>query len=254
MEEALEIVRSTVAAAVAEGTPLEVAGTGTKRALGRPMQTDRTLDLSAFDGVTNYEPDELVLTAGAATRRSEVEPLLAARGQCFAFEPPDYSRLLGQGDAGSLGGMIGCNLAGPRRIKAGAARDHFLGFTGVSGRGEIYQAGGKVVKNVTGYDLPKLIAGSYGTLTALTSVTLKVLPAPESEDTLILDGLDDATAIRAMSLALQSPFEVSGAAHLPGAMYDGIAATLLRLEDITPEEPRGGNKCRALRSPYHKYN
>ena len=142
--------------------------------------------------------------------------------------------------------MIACNLAGPRRIKAGAARDHFLGFTGVSGRGETYQAGGKVVKNVTGYDLPKLLAGSYGTLTALTSVTLKVLPAPESEDTLILDGLDDATAIRAMSLALQSPFEVSGAAHLPSAINGGVAATLLRLEGVPPSVAYRRDRVAAL--------
>lgn len=166
--------------AIAAKTPLEITGRNTKTVLGRPVQAAATLDLSGFSGIASYEPDELVLTAGAGTPRSEIEPILAARGQCFAFEPADYSRLLGADDAGSLGGMIGCNLSGPRRIKAGAARDHFLGFTGVSGRGETFQAGGKVVKNVTGYDLPKLLAGSYGTLTALTSVTLKVLPAPET--------------------------------------------------------------------------
>lgn len=239
-------LESVVRGAIAAKTPLEVTGRNSKATLGRPVQAAATLSLSGFSRITSYEPEELVLTAGAGTPRSEVEPLLAARGQCFAFEPPDHSRLLGVGDAGSLGGMIGCNLAGPRRIKAGAARDHFLGFTGVSGRGEVYQAGGKVVKNVTGYDLPKLLAGSYGTLTALTSVTIKVLPAPESEDTLILEGLDDATAIRAMSLALQSPFEVSGAAHLPAAINAGIAETLLRLEGVPPSVAYRRDRLAAL--------
>ena len=239
-------LESIVRDAIAAKTPLEVVGRNSNPALGRPVQAASTLILTGFSGITSYEPEELVLTAGAGTPRSEVEPILAASGQCFAFEPADYSRLLGTGDAGSLGGMIACNLAGPRRIKAGAARDHFLGFTGVSGRGETYQAGGKVVKNVTGYDLPKLLAGSYGTLTALTSVTLKVLPAPESEDTLILDGLDDATAIRAMSLALQSPFEVSGAAHLPAAINNGTAETLLRLEGVPPSVAYRRDKLASL--------
>ena len=239
-------LESIVREAIAAKTPLEVIGRNSKAALGRPVQAAATLSLSGFSGITSYEPEELVLTAGAGTPRSEIEPMLAARGQCFAFEPADYSRLLGAKDAGSLGGMIACNLSGPRRIKAGAARDHFLGFTGVSGRGEIFQAGGKVVKNVTGYDLPKLLAGSYGTLAALTSVTLKVLPAPESEDTLILDGLDDASAIRAMSLALQSPHEVSGAAHLPAEINEGVAATLLRLEGVAPSVAYRRDKVAAL--------
>jgi glycolate oxidase FAD binding subunit len=213
---------------------LDVQGAGTKTQIGRPVQAAATLDLSGFAGIIAYEPEELVLTAGAGTRLSEIEAALTARGQSFAFEPPDYSHLLGSDHAGTLGGMIACNLAGPRRIKAGAARDHFLGFTGVSGRGEIFQAGGKVVKNVTGYDLPKLLAGSYGTLAALTQVTLKVLPAAESEETLVLEGLEDEAAIRAMSLAMQSPYEVSGAAHLPAAVNDGKADTLLRLEGVAP--------------------
>jgi glycolate oxidase FAD binding subunit len=239
-------LESIVRDAIAAKAPLEVKGCGTKESLGRPVQAAATVSLGGFSGIASYEPEELVLTAGAGTPRSEVEPILTERGQCFAFEPADYSRLLGAGHGGTLGGMIACNLAGPRRIKAGAARDHFLGFTGVSGRGETFQAGGKVVKNVTGYDLPKLLAGSYGTLAALTSVTLKVLPAPESEDTLILDGLDDASAIRAMSLALQSPFEVSGAAHLPAAISGGIATTLLRLEGIPPSVVYRREKVAAL--------
>src|SRR6185312_7262102 len=137
-------------------------------------------------------------------------------GQMLAFEPPDWRALLGSGDASpTLGGVISCNLAGPRRIKQGAARDHFLGLTGVSGRGEAFKAGGRVVKNVTGYDLCKLIAGSYGTLAALTETTMKVLPAPEKVRTVLVFGLDDARAIEATAAALGGAHEVSAAAHLP---------------------------------------
>src|SRR5690606_9424529 len=121
----------------------------------------------------------------------------------------------GAAGEGSLGGLLACNLAGPRRIKAGAARDHFLGFSAVTGRGELFKAGGKVVKNVTGYDLPKLIAGSYGTLAVMSEVTVKVLPAPEKTRTVLILGLDDTRAAAALSEALGSPHEVSAAAHLP---------------------------------------
>ena len=211
--------------------PLELTGAGTKRAIGRPAPEATLLDLTGFSGITLYEPDELVLSAGAATPRADAEAALAKAGQSFAFEPPDLSRLLASGDAGTLGGMLSCNLAGPRRIKAGAARDHILGVTGVSGRGEIFKAGSRVVKNVTGYDRPKLMANSWGTLAALTSVTFKVLPAAETEATVALHGLDDAAAIHAMSAAMQSSCEVSGAAHLPASLGDA-ARTLLRLEGI----------------------
>ena len=133
--------------------------------------------MSAFAEIAAYEPEELILEAGAGTRLAEIEALIAARGQQLAFEPPDLSRLLGSPHSGTLGGLMACNLSGPRRIKAGAARDHMLGIRGVSGRGEVFKAGARVVKNVTGYDLPKLLTGSYGTLAALTSITVKVLPA-----------------------------------------------------------------------------
>jgi glycolate oxidase FAD binding subunit len=208
------------------GGPFEVLGTGTKRGSGRPVQSARSLDLSGFSGVIVYEPEELILEAGAGTRLSEIEALVDGRGQQLAFEPPDLSRLLGSAGSGTLGGVIACNLSGPRRIKSGAARDHILGICGVSGRGEIFKAGARVVKNVTGYDLPKLMTGSWGTLAALTAITLKVLPRPETEETVVLEGLDDAEAVKAMSLAMQSSCEVSGAAHLPGE------ATCLRLEGI----------------------
>ena len=213
-----------VAKAAEHKLPLDVQGTGTKRALGRPVQAADLLDLSGFSPIDLYEPDELVLTAGAGTLRSEAEASLAKARQCFAFEPPDFSRLLGSAHAGTLGGMLACNLAGPRRIKAGSARDHILGVEGVNGQGQAFKAGGRVVKNVTGYDIAKLMANSFGTLAALTKLTFKVLPASETEETLLIESLDGAAATRVMAEAMQSSVEVSGAAYLPGE------ATLLRLE------------------------
>jgi glycolate oxidase FAD binding subunit len=230
--------------AAAEETPLELAAGGTKRGFGRPVQAAHRLDLSAFAGIRDYQPAELVLTAGPATPLAELEAALAANRQMLAFEPGDWGPLLGApAGAGTLGGALACGLAGPRRIRAGAARDHFLGFRAVSGRGEAFKAGGKVVKNVTGYDLPKLLAGSFGTLAALTEVTVKVLPAPERTRTLLLFGLDDAAALAALGRALSGPFDVSGAAHLPAGIADplgiphlrpGAAVTALRLEGHIP--------------------
>src|SRR5258708_22333713 len=163
--------------AVGENKSLEIVGRGTKRTLGRPAQSDATLDLSGLSGVTLYEPEELVLSAKAGTPLAEIETLLAASAQELAFEPMDYGPLLGSpAGRGTIGGVVGANLSGPRRIKAGAARDHFLGACAISGRGEIFKTGGRVVKNVTGYDLCKLLAGSWGTLGAMTDITLKTLP------------------------------------------------------------------------------
>ncbi|QPC41589.1 glycolate oxidase subunit GlcE [Kaustia mangrovi] len=241
--DSVEALRDLVAGAASEDRPLAVRGHGTRDTVGRPVQAAATLDLSGLSGITLYEPEELVLGARAGTPRGEVEEALAGNGQEFAFEPPDLGTLLGSQGRGTLGGMIACNLSGPRRVKAGAVRDHFLGFTGVSGRGEVFKAGGRVVKNVTGYDLPKLMAGSWGTLVAMSDVIVKVLPRAQTQSTLALMGLDDATAIRAMSLALQSPYEVSGAAHIPADVLarsngtqeaEATAVTALRLEGVGP--------------------
>ncbi len=186
----IDELRDAVAEALAAEEPLELVGGGSKRGLGRPVQAAHTLDLARLSGIRDYAPNELVLTAGAATPLAEIERVLAEHGQMLAFEPPGWCGLLGADEASpTLGGVLACNLAGPRRIKAGAARDHFLGFRAVSGRGEIFKAGGKVVKNVTGYDLPKLMAGSYGTLTALEEVTVKVLPRPENVVTVLFAGV-----------------------------------------------------------------
>src|SRR5882672_431555 len=212
-------VVDAVAQAVADEAPLEIVGQGSKRGLGRPVQAARQLDLSGLSGITLYEPNELVLTCGAGTPLMEIEAALKQSNQQLAFEPADLAPLYGGAPGGgTIGGALSCNLSGPRRLKAGAARDHFLGFKAVSGRGEAFQAGGRVVKNVTGYDLCKLLAGAHGTLAALTEVTIKVLPASEKSRTVLIYGLDDGSAILALGRAVNSPHEVSGAAHLPAAI------------------------------------
>jgi glycolate oxidase FAD binding subunit len=212
----LDELRDAVAGALAAEEPVELVGGGSKRGLGRPLQTPHVVDLSRLAGIRDYAPNELVLTAGAATPLAEIQRALDETRQMLAFEPPDWRGLFGTQDTSpTLGGVLACNLSGPRRIKAGAARDHFLGFRGVSGRGEIFKAGGKVVKNVTGYDLCKLIAGSHGTLAALEEITVKVLPLPEAVATVLFAGVEPVAAVQLMAAALGSPHEVSGAAYLP---------------------------------------
>jgi glycolate oxidase FAD binding subunit len=235
----LEVVRW----AAGEGEPVEIVGQGSKRGIGRPVQTEHVLDCSGLSGVTLYEPEELVLSARAGTPVAEIETLLAEKNQEFAFEPMDYGPLLGgEPGRGTIGGLLSANLAGPRRLKAGAARDHILGINAVSGRGEAFKSGGRVVKNVTGYDLSKAMAGAWGTLAALTDVTFKVLPRSETETTLVLRGLTEEQAVAAMVAAMGSSAEVSAAAHLPetvtGKVLDGAlsgrASTLLRVEGFGP--------------------
>lgn len=238
-----EQVVDALAWACAEETPVEILGTGTKRGFGRPMGNgNRTishvLDLSGLRGITLYEPEELVLSAWAGTPLADIEAAVAEKGQMLAFEPPALARIYG-GTGGTLGGLIACNLAGPRRIKAGAARDHILGIEAVTGRGELMHSGGRVVKNVTGYDLSKLLTGSFGTLAALTQITIKVLPAAETVETVVLTGLDDDAAVKAMALAMNSSHEVSAAACVPaslaGSVHDGGAAvTAIRIEGFVP--------------------
>ena len=228
-------MRDAVATALAAAEPIEIVGGGSKRGLGRPLQTPHTLDLSRLAGIREYAPSELVLTAGAATPLAEIEHALAGAGQMLAFEPPNWRGLLESDDRPTLGGTLACNLSGPRRIKTGAARDHFLGFRAVSGRGEIFKAGGKVVKNVTGYDLCKLMAGSYGTLAALEEVTVKVLPRPETVATVLFSGIAPGPAVRLLAAALGSPHEVSGAAYLPPGTADlRASAAALRVEGPAP--------------------
>jgi glycolate oxidase FAD binding subunit len=236
-------VEQAVRSALATDQPLEIIGHGTKRQIGHPMTTNAVLDLSALNKVTSYEPNELIITVEAGAPLGDVLSLIDSKNQHFAFEPMNPAALLGGTADGTIGGMLGAGLAGPRRIKDGGARDHLLGIHAVSGFGDSFKAGGRVVKNVTGYDLCKLMAGSWGTLAVTTQATLKVMPRPETQRSLVLRGLDDTTAARAMSAALGSPFDVSGASHLPASSLHGASAlgdlgageqsvTLLRLEGI----------------------
>jgi glycolate oxidase FAD binding subunit len=238
-------VEQAVRAAIASEQPLEIIGHGSKRAIGQPMATNAVLDLSALNAVRSYEPNELIITLEAGVPLADAVSLIDSKSQQFAFEPVDTSALLGMPARGTIGGMIAAGLAGPRRVKAGGARDHLLGAHAVSGFGDSFKTGGKVVKNVTGYDLCKLLAGSWGTLAVMTEVTLKVMPKPECERTLVLRSLDDLAANRAMTAALGSPFDVTGAAHVPASSLRGEilglnllgspreAVTLLRLEGIS---------------------
>jgi glycolate oxidase FAD binding subunit len=254
-------VEAAVQAALADGRTLETIGHGSKRAIGRAAQWDATLDLSELSGITLYEPAELVLSAKAGTPLAEIEAAVAASNQQLAFEPMDVGPLLGaEPGRGTLGGMLAANLSGPRRIKAGAPRDHMLGFSGVSGRGETFKSGGRVVKNVTGYDLSKLMAGSWGTLTVMTDATIKVLPRPETEETLILTGHDAVDAGQAMRLAMNSAGEISAAAHVPQAAAGrlpvaslaaaGRAVTAIRLEGVPPSIAHRRELLRSILRPY----
>src|SRR2546423_646832 len=255
-------VEAAVQWALAESKTLELVGQGSKRGIGRAAQWDLSLDLSDLSGVTLYEPDELILSAKAGTPIAEIEALLAKNNQELAFEPIDYGPVFGAAPdldgsrRGTIGGVLAANLSGPRRIKAGAARDHFLGFTAVSGRGETFKSGGRVVKNVTGYDLCKVLAGSWGTLATMTDVTVKVLPRAETEETVLVLGLDDASAARAMSAAMNSSNDVSGAAHFPAPLAAsiqaeaGTALTALRLEGVAPSVEHRRRALEALLKPF----
>ena len=230
--------------AMAESQSLEIVSGGSKRGLGRPPHADHRLDVSRLSGIVDYEPAELILTARAGTPMAEIESELEARRQMLAFEPPDWRGLLGGGGEPTLGGVLACNLAGPRRVRAGSARDFFLGFSAINGWGDVWKAGGKVVKNVTGYDMCKLQAGAYGTLSVLAEATLKVMPKPETACTILLQSVADEIAIPELSKALNTPYEVSAGAHLPApvarrsavaAVAEGLGAiTALRLEGPAP--------------------
>jgi len=217
--------------------PLAIEGNGTKRGMLRPVQAARTVSVRALTGITLYAPQELVISARAGTPLPEIEAALAERGQHMIAEPPDLTWLW-QGGTQTLGGVVAANLSGPRRIAWGATRDHLLGVRAVNGVGEVIRSGGRVLKNVTGLDLCKLIAGSQGTLAVMTEATLKVLPAPEATATLAIAGLDADRAREAMSVGLGSPYGISGAAFLPVEAASwlpdlaGRSATLLRLEDF----------------------
>ncbi|WP_417426606.1 glycolate oxidase subunit GlcE [Hoeflea sp.] len=234
-------VARLVAAAFAAKNPLEIRGGGTKADLGGPSQSASAISMTKLTGITNYDPSELVMAARAGTPLAEIETALAANNQMLTFEPMDYRPLLGATGEPTIGGVFAGNISGPRRLSAGAARDNLLGVRFVNGSGEIVKSGGRVMKNVTGLDLVKLMAGSWGTLGVLCEVIFKVLPMPETSVTVVVSGLNDAEAAEAMAAALMMSVEVSGAAHLPesvvakvaGGRLKGGPATVLRLEGLT---------------------
>ena len=234
-----------LAAAVSEAhtaaEPLLVHGSGSKDGLLRPVHAARTLSTRSLTGITHYSPQELVLSARAGTPLADLAAAVAEKGQHLIAEPPDLGALLGSNEAPTLGGVVATNLSGPRRVTWGAMRDHVLGVQAVNGRGEKIHSGGRVLKNVTGLDLCKLLSGSYGTLAVLTEITLKVLPVPERRGTLVLKGLDPERAVAALSAALGSPYGVSAAAWLPAPLAARIpplawfrgSVALARIEDFS---------------------
>lgn len=229
----LEELTDAVAEAALAREPIEILGDGALRPIGRPVAAPRQLSTRRLDRIHFYEPDELVISLEAGVGLDQIEATLAGSGQQLAFEPPDLSRLLGSSGRRTIGGAVAANLSGPRRLQAGALRDHLLGFVAVNGRGEAIKSGGRVVKNVTGYDLSKLVAGSWGTLCVLSSVTLKVLPRAETSATLLVPGASAEAAVRLFARALAAPLDVTGAAWLPAELArpfaDGPVAAL-RLE------------------------
>lgn len=208
-------IAEAVRAAWSSGAPLLVEGGGTKAGMLRTVQASGTVGTRGLAGVTLYAPKELVFSAKAGTTMRDVEVMLAGGGQHLIAEPPDYTKLLGSEGDQTLGGIVATNLSGPRRVAWGAMRDHVLGLRAVDGTGQVMRSGGRVLKNVTGLDVCKLLTGSHGTLGVITEVTLKVLPAPEATGSVILSGLDAEAGVSALSAALGSPYSVTGAAWLP---------------------------------------
>ena len=238
-------IAEEVRAAHANGTPLEIKGGGTRLALGRPVQAEKSISTAGLSGISLYDPGALTLVAGAGTPVSEIEAALAAEGQRLPFEPMDHRGLLGTKGEPTIGAVAAMNNSGPRRIQAGAARDAMLGVRFIDGRGDVIRNGGRVMKNVTGYDLVKLMAGSWGMLGVLTEIAFKVLPAPEASATVALSGLDDARAVAALSAALGSPYDVNGAAHLPGR-----SLTIIRVEGFEAQVKHRAPALAALLKSY----
>ncbi|MEM8855707.1 MAG: glycolate oxidase subunit GlcE [Pseudomonadota bacterium] len=247
-----EEVREAVRWAIEAGEPLEVIAGATKRKIAEPAQTAYVLDVNDLSGILAYEPEELILTVRPGTSLETLTQTLADKNQMFAFEPIDLSALLG-GGPGTIGGTFGSNYSGPRRVTAGAVRDHMLGVEAVSGRGDVFKAGGKVVKNVTGYDLSRALCGSWGTLAVATELTIKVLPKPEQQTTLVLTDLAPGEAVVAMSTVMGSSADASGAAYLPADIAQTLplglgsgSATVLRLEGFGPSVAARSQTVRGL--------
>ena len=211
-EEIAEIIRNCYK----KNIPLEINGSKSKNKIGRNFQAEKTLDLTNYSGIIDYKPEELYIKVKAGTPINSIIEELDKHDQQLAFEPVDFGFLFnGKSNNGTIGGVISCNFAGPRRFKVGSARDHLLGFQGINGKGEIIKSGGTVVKNVTGYDLCKLISGSFGTLSVLTELSVKVLPKPQSSKTLIINNPHIKKAIEYLGTALSSSSDPSGGVFYP---------------------------------------
>jgi glycolate oxidase FAD binding subunit len=245
-----------VADARAAGRPLLVEGFGSKAAMLRPVQAAATISTRNHTGITFYSPRELVISARAGTPLAEIEAALAEKGQYLTAEPPDISGLLCSKRAQSWGGVVATNLSGPRRVAWGAMRDHVVGMRFINGRGQVIRAGGRVLKNVTGLDVCKLITGSHGTLGIMTEITVKVLPAPPATGSVIIRGLDAGHGVAALSAALGSPFGVSGAAWLPAwaaGSIPGIGSqslTIMRIEEFPDSVAYRLERLAALLAPF----
>ncbi len=210
-----------------KSNPIEIVGNGSKR-IGRIVQSSQTLSLNSMSGILEYFPEELYIKVLPGTSLQEIEATLKQKNQFFGFEPNDLGYLYNaQSNPGTIGGVVSCNLSGPGRFKNGALRDHVLGFKAVNGSGAKVKSGGTVVKNVTGYDLSKIISGAYGTLCAITEINLKVSPLPEFEETFLISGIDYIQAIDVFRKALDSSLEISGACFFPETN-----ASFLTLNDV----------------------
>jgi glycolate oxidase FAD binding subunit len=251
-----EEAASIISDHTARGAALSIVGCNTRSGFGNAVASDATLSSRDLAGIVAYNPGEMVMTARAGTPVADIEAALAEGGQMMAFEPMDHRPLMATEGEPTIGGIFAANVSGPRRFVSGAARDSLLGVRFVNGRGEIVKAGGRVMKNVTGLDLAKLMAGSHGTLGLLTEVTFRVPPMPKTEETIVLSGLNDAEAATAMAAAMALPLEVSGAAHLPltvaWSFLDGKLpqgeATVLRIEGLPGSVSARGEKLAAAMS------
>ena len=238
-EEIAEIIKNCYKKSI----PLEINGTKSKNKIGRNFQSEKTLDLSGYSGIIEYKPEELYIKVKAGTPLKEILEAIDKNNQQLAFEPIDFGFLFeGKSNGGTIGGVVACNFAGPRRFKVGSARDHVLGFQGINGKGEVIKSGGTVVKNVTGYDLCKLVSGSYGTLTVLTELSIKVLPKSESSKTLIINNPHLKKAMEYLGTALSSSTDPSGGVFYPERFENNFvfndlthkgALTAIRIEGPT---------------------
>ncbi len=229
----LDEISSIIKECYKKSIPLEISGLQSKKNIGRNFQAEKTLDLSNYSGIIDYKPEELYIKVKSGTPIKDIKRELDKNNQQLAFEPNDFGPLFnGKSKEGSIGGVISCNFAGPRRFKVGSARDHVLGFQGVNGKGEIIKSGGTVVKNVTGYDLSKLLSGSFGTLAVLTEVSIKVLPKPASNKTLVIDNPHLIKALEYLNLSLSSSSDPSG-----GVFYPEYFRNYFTFNDLTSGGP-----------------